>query len=144
MNKEEIFNIFYGKEKWDVWNQFLKIESSIESDNQLYDCFDDIKNMLINEKAYIKMRGFRIICKLSKWDKECKINSIIDILLDVIDNEKPTIVRMCFQNINDLLLYKPELSSKIKNKLENLNLLKYKDSMQSLIKKDIDIILKNV
>ena len=49
--------------------------------------------MLFNDKFYIKMRGFRIICKLSKWDKDNKINDNIDNLLQILDDEKATIVR---------------------------------------------------
>ena len=36
-----------------------------------------------------------------------------------------------------------ELSEKIKQKLKQLDLSKYKESMQALIKRDIDSILKN-
>ena len=90
------------------------------------------------------MRGFRIICKLSKWDNDNKINNIIDILLQVLDDEKPTIVRQCLSSLNNLLLYKIDLSEKVENKLKKLDLSKYKDTMKPLIKKDIDFILKQL
>ena len=144
MNKEEIFNIFYCKETWDIWRKFQEIESSIDESKLLYKYFDDIKKMLFNEKSYIKMRGFRIICKLSKWDKDNKINNIIDSLLQVLDDEKPTIVRQCLSSLNNLLLYKIDLSEKVENKLKKLDLSKYKDTMKPLIKKDIDFILKQL
>ena len=144
MNKEEIFNIFYGKETWDIWRKFQEIESSIDESEMLYEYFDDIKKMLLDEKSYIKMRGFRIICKLSKWDNDNKINNIIDILLQVLDDEKPTIVRQCLSSLNNLLLYKIDLSEKVENKLKKLDLSKYKDTMKPLIKKDIDFILKQL
>ena len=144
MNKKEIFNILYGKETWDIWRKFQEIESSIDESKLLYEFFDDIKKMLLDEKSYIKMRGFRIICKLSKWDNDNKINNIIDILLQVLDDEKPTIVRQCLSSLNNLLLYKIDLSEKVENKLKKLDLSKYKDTMKPLIKKDIDFILKQL
>ncbi len=144
MSKEEIFNIFYGKETWDIWRKFQEIESSIDESKLLYKYFDDIKKMLFSEKSYIKMRGFRIICKLSKWDKDNKINNIIDSLLQVLDDEKPTIVRQCLSSLNNLLLYKIELSEKVENKLKKIDLSKYKDSMKPLIQKDIDCILNQL
>ena len=144
MNKEEIFNIFYDKEKWDVWQKFQDIENSIEDSDELYKYFDDVKTMLLDDRSYVKMRGFRIICKLSKWDKDNKINDIIDILLQVLNDEKSTIVRMCLKSINDLLLYKTELSNKVEIKLKNMDLSKYKKSMSLLIKKDIDYILEHL
>ena len=144
MSKEEIFNIFYGKETWDIWRKFQEIESSIDESEFLYKYFDDIKKMLFDEKSYIKMRGFRIICKLSKWDKNNKINNIIDSLLRVLDDEKPTIVRLCLSSLNNLLLYKIDLSEKVESKLKNMDLSKYKDSMKPLIQKDIDCILNQL
>lgn len=144
MHKEEIFNIFYGKETWDIWRKFQEIESSIDESKILYGYFDDIKKMLFDEKSHIKMRGFRIICKLSKWDKDNKINNIIDSLLQVLDDEKPTIVRLCLSSLNDLILYKIDLVEKVENKLKNMDLSKYKDSMKPLIQKDIDSILNQL
>lgn len=144
MNREELFGILYGKEKWDVWKQFQEIENAIEESSELYMYFDDIKSMLLDDKSYIKMRGFKIICKLSKWDRDNKINENIDILLKVLDDEKPTIVRQCLDGLNYLLLYKIELSEKVADKLKNMDLTKYKDSMSPLIKKDIDYILEHL
>jgi len=46
--------------------------------------------------------------------------------------------------LNLILIYKPELSEKVKTKLKGLDLSKYKESMQSLIKRDIDLILINI
>lgn len=144
MNKEEIFNVFYSKEKWDAWSKFQEIENSIEESNEIYQYFDDVHNMLLDEKSYIRARGFRIICKLSKWDKENKIDENMDPLLEVLDDDKPTIVRICLATLNNLLLYKPELSNKVEVKLKNMDLTKYKDSMSPLIKKDIDYILEHL
>ena len=133
MNKEEIFNVFYEKDKWEVYRKFQEIENSIEDSNELYQYFDEIKNMLLNEKTHIRVRGFRIICKLAKYDEENKINDIIDILLNELDDEKTTAVRHCLEALNMLLLYKLDLSDKIEKKLRNIDYSKYKDSIiQSL------------
>ena len=43
LSKEEMFNVFYDKEKWEIWDRFKKIENSIEDSNMLYEYFDDIK-----------------------------------------------------------------------------------------------------
>ena len=144
MNKEEILNILYSKETWDIWRNFQEIESSIDKSEMLYEYFDDIKKMLLDEKSHIRMRGFRIICKLSKWDRDNKTNNAIESLLNVLDDEKPTIVRQCLASLNSLLLYKPDLSNKIESKLKNMDLSKYKDSMKPLIQKDIDCILNQL
>ena len=41
-------------------------------------------------------------------------------------------------------MYKIELTEIIEKKIKNLDLSKYKESMQSLIKKDIDYILEHL
>lgn len=46
MTKEEIFNILYDKEKWDIFKNFKDIESSIDESDYLYQYFDEIKDML--------------------------------------------------------------------------------------------------
>ena len=115
-----------------------------DKSEMLYEYFDDIKKMLLDEKSHIRMRGFRIICKLSKWDRDNKTNNAIESLLNVLDDEKPTIVRQCLASLNSLLLYKPDLSNKIESKLKNMDLSKYKDSMKPLIQKDIDCILNQL
>lgn len=144
MNEEELFNILYDKEKRSVYREFQNIESSIEESDFLYKYFTDFEKMLLNDKSYVRLRGFKLICKLSKWDTQNNINKNIKLLLDVLDDDKPTIVRQCLSSLNYLLLYKQELSKEIENKLKNINLLKYKDSMGHLIEKDINSILKNI
>ena len=100
--------------------------------------------MLNNDKTFIRVRGFRLICSLAKWDTDNKINKNIDKILNELDDEKETSVRQCLQKINLILMYKPELEEKIENKIRTIDLSKYKDSMQSLIKKDIDYIIEHL
>lgn len=76
------------------------------------------------------------------YGKDNKINENVDDLLSELDDEKPTAVRQCLAAINYLLLYKDELTEDVEKKLLSIDILKYKESMQSLIKKDIEDILK--
>ncbi len=139
--EEEIVNILYGKETWDVYKEFKKIEESIDNSDELYKFFNEFKTMILNDKSAIRVRGFRIICKLSKYDKDNKIDECIDTLLNVFDDELPTAIRQCLNAVNTLILYKPILKNKIKSRIMKINYLKYKDTMSPLIKKDIDNIL---
>ena len=140
--KETIFNTFYGKETVEVYSAFKEIENDIEDSNYLLEYFDEIVEMLSNDKSYIKIRGFRIICKLAKWDVENKIDKVIDLMLNILDDSKPTIVRMSLEALSNLIIYKKKLSPKIKSKVSKIDYLKFKDSMSPLIKKDIDRLLQ--
>ena len=141
MNKEKFLTILYGKEKWEVYEEFKKMENSIIDSNELYQYFDELIKSLHHEKSYIKVRTFRIICKLAKWDDQNKINNHLKDLLDVLNDDKPTNVRQCLASLKDLIQYKPELFNMIKESLKDFNYLKFKDTMSPLIKKDFDNLL---
>ena len=100
--------------------------------------------MLNNEKTFIRVRGFRLICCLAKWDNENKINKNIDVILNELEDEKGTSVRQCLEKLNLILMYKVELTEVIEDKIRNLDVTKYKESMRGLIKKDIDYILEHL
>lgn len=142
MNKEELLDILYGKEKADAWKRFQIVEQFIDDSNQLYEYFDEIEKMLHCEQSYLRLRGFRLICRLAKWDEEQKIAPMIEELLQVIEEEKPTKVRLCLDALPFLLSAQPKLSQQVKQYLIAHDLSKYKDTMRPLIQKDIEQILQ--
>lgn len=141
--KEKINNL-YNKDNNIAYKTLLELEIITTESNELYYYFDELLSMLNNDKTFIRVRGFRLICSLAKWDTDNKINKNIDKILNELDDEKGTSVRQCLQKINLILMYKPELEEKIENKIRTIDLSKYKDSMQSLIKKDFDYIIEHL
>ena len=113
----------------------------IQQSDAIYEYFDIFLEMLDNEKSFIRVRGFRLICKNAKWDKYNKIDDSIDKILQGLNDEKPISVRQCLKAIEEIIMYKPNLKYTIKEKLLKINYLNYKDSMQSLIFKDVEKIL---
>lgn len=141
--KEKIENL-YNEDNNIAYKTLLEFETMTTESNELYKYFNEFLKMLNNEKTFIRARGFRLICSLAKWDNENKINKNIDIILSALEDEKGTSVRQCLEKLNLILMYKIELTDIIENKVRNLDLSKYKESMQSLIKKDIDYILEHL
>ena len=141
--KEKINNL-YNEDNNSAYKTLLELETITTESNELYNYFNEFLNMLNNEKTFIRVRGFRLICSLAKWDNENKINENIDIILKELEDEKGTSVRQCLEKLNLILMHKIELTDIIENKVRNLELSKYKESMQFLIKKDIDYILKHL
>lgn len=140
--KEKIKNL-YNEDNNSAYKTLLELEIITTESNELYNYFNEFLKMLNNEKTFIRVRGFRLICSLAKWDNENKINKNIDIILKELEDEKGTSVRQCLEKLNLILMHKIELTDIIENKVRNLELSKYKESMQFLIKKDIDYILKH-
>lgn len=141
--KERIENL-YNEDNNIAYKTLLELEVITAESNELYSYFKDLLELLNNEKTFVRVWGFRIICCLAKWDNENKINNNIDIILKELEDEKGTSVRQCLEKLNLILMYKIELTDIIENKVRNLDLSKYKESMQSLIKKDIDYILEHL
>ena len=141
--KEKI-KMLYDKDDKAAYKKLLELESEVVESNELYNYFDDLILMLNNERTFVRVRAFRLICALAKWDNENKIENNFDLILKELDDNTSTSVRQCLGKLNLILIYKPNLSGKVENKLKQLDLTKYKESMQSLIKKDIDSILKNI
>ena len=141
--KEKII-MLYDKDDKVAYKVLLELETEVTESNELYNYFNDLLNMLNNERTFVRVRAFRLICELAKWDNENKIENNFDLILKELDDNTSTSVRQCLGKLNLILIYKPNLSVKVENKLKQLDLTKYKESMQSLIKKDIDSILKNI
>lgn len=141
--REKIENL-YNKDSSSAYKTLLELETMAAESNELYSYFSELLKMLNNEKTFIRIRGFRLICSLAKWDNENRINKNIDIILKELEDEAGTSVRQCLEKLNLILIYKIELKDIIKDKVRNLDLSKHKESMQSLIKKDIDCILEHV
>lgn len=141
--KERIANL-YNEDNNIAYKTLLELETITAESNELYSYFKDLLELLNNEKTFVRVRGFRLICSLAKWDNENKINKNIDIILKELDDDKGTSVRQCLEKLNLILMYKIELTEVVEIKIKNLDLSKYKESMQSLIKQDIDCILKHL
>lgn len=141
---EEKINSLYGIDNVTTYQTLLELEMNTTESDELYKYFDKFLDMLNSDKSSIRVRGFRLICSLAKYDKDNKINKNINVILNELDDNTSTSVRQCLSKINLILMFKIELTDIIENKLRNLNLTKYKESMQSLIKRDIDNILKNM
>lgn len=78
--KEKIENL-YNKDNNSAYKTLLDLEVITTESNELYSYFDLLLKMLNDKRTFIRVRGFRLICCLAKWDTENKINDNIDIIL---------------------------------------------------------------
>jgi hypothetical protein len=148
MNLDEKVNLLYEKDSSETYQNLLELECLSESENVLYDYFDTFLEMMRSGKYIIRVRGYRLLCKQAKWDIDNRIDeSIADILLN-LEDERPTAVRQKIAAIQDVIKHKKELNEKIRTRLLEIEDLKFKDTMQPLIQKDIhkaiDLIDRNV
>ena len=78
--KEKI-KMLYDKDDKVAYKVLLELENEVTESNELYNYFDELLNMLKHEKTFVRVRAFRLICALSKWDNENKIE------INVYDNQ---------------------------------------------------------
>ena len=142
MNAEKMIRALYDKNAKEAYTALLELEQVSEKNDVLYNYFDEFIEMMHNDNSYIRVRGYRLLCKQAKWDKLNKINQIIDEILNETEDEKPIAVRQKISALNDIVINKKELNSKIKQKISRINISKYKESMQKLILNDFKKLLK--
>ena len=69
------------------------------------------------------------------------IDRDLDRALAILEDEKPTAVRQALAALLDVVPYKRELWPAIRQRVEVMDLNRYKDSMAPLIQKDIQKLL---
>ena len=138
---EDLIENLYNLDNTIAYSCLKELEKISYSSKEVYKYFDKFVEMLDNKSSYIRTRGIVLISSNAKWDIDNKINLIINKFLEHIEDEKAITSRQCIKSLENIIKYKNELIPIIKNKLLKLNYLKYEESMQSLIFKDVEKIL---
>ena len=142
MNIDLMLAELENKDTSQAFKNLLELELLSSSSNILYPYISTFIKMAGSEKYVIKIRGFRLFCKQAKWDTENIINRNLENTLNILKDEKPTVVRQALSALKDIVVYKKELQPIIKEKALSVNYLKYKDTMHSLISKDIQNLIE--
>lgn len=143
----ELYELVLGlRDKNDkiAYHCLKQLESKSLDSDEVYSYFDFFAEMLDDSNSYIRTRGIILIAANAKWDKDYKIDEIIDRYLRHIIDEKPITARQTIKTLPTLAEHKPDLINHICSALHNANPLIYKNSMQQLVSKDIQEALKKI
>ena len=94
--------------------------------------------LLQDKSSYVRTRAFILICNQARWANDGQLVAVFDQMCLLLNEPKPTVVRQCLSALREVVLFRPELSDKIENALTEIDVSKYKDSMSSLILKDVE------
>lgn len=144
MEIEKLIALIDSKDNNSAWEATSLLEEESIKNNLVYKYFDKFAEMMKSKKSYERNRGLVLIAANAQWDKENKIEGIIDDFLKHITDEKPITSRQCIKLLPKIIEHKPNLSKRIIDILEEADLQKYNDSMKSLIEKDIDKVLNEI
>lgn len=116
---------------------------SAESDKYL-ELIPEFAGMLSDKSSYTRTRGFFLICNQARWADKGQIENVFDDMTELLYDKKPSVVRQCIGALHELVLYRPELTDRIRSAVNKINLSSYKDSMSPLIEKDMNKLLSAI
>lgn len=144
MNLEYMLSMLDDKDTSQAFEVLKELEKISDDSNIIYPYMPKFIEMISSEKYVIRVRGFRLFCKQARWDVCKQIDANLDMALGILGDEKPTAVRQALAALNDLVVYKKELADKVKERALATDYLRYKDTMHSLIAKDIQKLLGTI
>lgn len=144
LNIAETFELLFDKNNNVAYKAFQELQKESEETDCVYPFIDRLSDMLDSDNSYIRTRGLTLLAYNAKWDKEYKVDEIIDEYLKHITDVKPITARQCIKLLPIIAKHKPELKNDILSALNKANISIYDYSMQPLVYKDIQKALKEI
>ena len=137
INVGDIFTLLFDRNNNTAYKALQTLEKECEESDRVYCFMDQLADMIDSDNSYIRTRGLTLIAYNAKWDKDNKIDEIIDEYLRHIKDVKPITARQCIKLLPMIAKNKPELKCDIVFALQKADTSIYAESMQSLVYKDI-------
>ena len=137
VNIEETFALIFDKNNNIAYKALQELQKESDESDKVYCYMDKLADMINSDNSYIRTRGLTLIAYNAKWDKDNKIDEIIDEYLKHIEDVKPITARQCIKLLPMIAKNKPELKEDIVSALQKADISIYADSMQPLVYKDI-------
>ena len=144
INTAELFELLFDKNNNTAYKAWQELRKLSETSDSVYPYMDNFFDMLDDDNSYIRTRGLTLIACNSKWDKDYKLDEIIDKYLKHITDVKPITARQCIKLLPVIAENKPELKDDIISALKKADISFYAGSMQPLVYKDIQMSLKEI
>ncbi len=144
MNTAEAFELLFDKNNKTAYKALQELQNESEETDHVYPYMDRLSDMLESDNSYIRTRGLTLLAYNARWDRDNKIDEIIDGYLKHITDVKPVTARQCIKLLPMLAKDKPELKEDILSALHRADVSFYEDSMRPLVYKDIQKALKEI
>lgn len=133
LNIAETFELLFNKNNNVAYKALQKLQKESEETDCVYPYMDRLSDMLDSDNSYVRTRGLTLLAYNAKWDKDYKIDEIIDKYLKHITDIKPITARQCIKLLPIVAKYKPELKNDILSALYKANISVYDDNCVSYI-----------
>ena len=141
MELDILLSTLTAKDTKQAYGALLELERLSEESDDLYPYTERFADMVSDRAWAVRCRSFRLFCKQARWDDDGIIDCCLDRALVILEDEKPTAVRQALAALLDVTPYKRELWPAIRQRVEAIDLMHYKDSMAPLIEKDVQKLL---
>ena len=141
MELDILLSTMTAKDTKQAYGALLELERLSEETDDLYPFTERFADMVSDRAWAVRCRSFRLFCKQARWDDDGIIDCCLDRALVILEDEKPTAVRQALAALLDMVPYKRELRPVIRARVEAMDLSRCKDSMEPLIRKDIQTLL---
>ena len=141
MELDILLSTLTAKDTKQAYGALLELERLSEESDDLYPYTERFADMVSDRAWAVRCRSFRLFCKQARWDDDGIIDCCLDRALVILEDEKPTAVRQALAALLDMVPYKRELRPVIRARVEAMDLSCCKDSMEPLIRKDIQTLL---
>lgn len=143
-NIADTFELLFDKNNTIAYKALQELQKESAETDCVYPYMDRLSGMLDSDNSYIRTRGLTLIAYNAKWDKDNKIDEIIDKYLEHIIDVRPITARQCIKLLPMIAKAKPELRNDILSALHKANVCIYDYSMQPLVYEDIQKTLKEI
>lgn len=140
----ETFERLFDKNNTTAYKALQALQKMSGQSDCMYPYMDQLCEMLDSGNSYIRTRGLVLIACNAKWDRDYKVDEVIDLYLRHITDCKPITARQCIKLLPTIAKYKPELKEDIVSALRKADLSIYADSMQPLVYQDLQRALKEI
>ena len=144
INIAETFELLFDKNNNVAYKALQELQKESAETACVYPYMDRLSDMLDSDNSYVRTRGLTLLAYNAKWDKDYKIDEIIDKYLKHITDVKPITARQCIKLLPIVAKHKPELKNDILSALNKASISIYDDSMQPLVYRDIQKSLKEI
>lgn len=140
LNKEDIPQLIEWlnlKDDSIRYQAFLLLQNRSIFFDDVYPYWDTFRNKLKNDNSYQRNIGLMLIAENVKWDRENRMENMIDEYLILLNDEKPITIRQCIQALGKIAAAKPGLNDKIASSLISFDIMAVKETMRKSILLDI-------
>ncbi|MCW3995827.1 MAG: hypothetical protein NWE98_06730 [Candidatus Bathyarchaeota archaeon] len=136
-----LIEVLEEKDEKARYHAFLLLQAKSQASPLVYAHWDTLEKKLDSPNATQRSLGLMLLSENVRWDSEGKFSRAIDGYLDHCTDERFVTARQAIQGLANIIRATNMYNSKIKQRVASLSFEKYKETQQSLLRRDAANIL---